>query len=254
MGDAEAKRMRHRQDIWSIRDVDSASRPTPAALRIVAAGGLPAVPGFRCRDDIPGASSGSGMVVWSTRKRRRVRMPRRGVVGVPGRALRGALLLALAAYCPIALAQVECIGDCNGDDRVAVNELVTLVNISLGTLSIESCPLPPCPQIDVVCAMGAVNNALRGCPAQPVTAGIVFNGEENRLNAYEAGPHFTKQTVIPSADDVPGGVGRDLNAQICFTRGPQGQVRFIGGEDTNQGGQHASAGWGYFELTGERVG
>jgi hypothetical protein len=31
-------------------------------------------------------------------------------------------------------------------------------------------------------------------------------------------------------------------------------VRFIAGEDTNQGGEHASAGWGFFELSGTRVG
>ena len=60
--------------------------------------------------------------------------------------------------------------------------------------------------------------------------------------------------VIPSENDVPGGKGRDLNAQICFTRGPEGQVRFIAGEDTNQGSGHNTAGWGYFELSGSKVG
>jgi hypothetical protein len=55
--------------------------------------------------------------------------------------------------------------------------------------------------------------------------------------------------VIPSDADAPG-EGRDINGQICFTRGPQGQIRFIAGEDTNQGPLHATAGWGLFELGG----
>lgn len=182
-------------------------------------------------------------------------MPKRGVVGVPGWAILCALLWALVAHVPMVLAQGECVGDCNGDSRIVIGELVVLVNIALGDAPASSCESAMCEGgvADIVCAMRAVNNALQGCPP-PLTAGIVFNGEGNRLSAYVPGPGFTKQTVIPSANDLPGGVGRDLNAQICFRRGPQGQVRFIGGEDTNQGGAHNSAGWGFFELTGTEVG
>ncbi|HVO24680.1 MAG TPA: hypothetical protein VMW56_13730 [Candidatus Margulisiibacteriota bacterium] len=82
---------------------------------------------------------------------------------------------------------------------------------------------------------------------------VVFNGENNRLNAYDPADGFRKQTVVPSNADAPGGVGRDLNGQICFRRDAQG-LHFIGGEDTNQGAGHATAGWGYFTLTGTRVG
>jgi hypothetical protein len=63
---------------------------------------------------------------------------------------------------------------------------------------------------------------------------VVFNGENNRLNAYDPADDFRKQTVVPSNHDAPGGVGRDLNGQICFKRDAQG-LHFIGGEDTNQG-------------------
>jgi hypothetical protein len=152
-----------------------------------------------------------------------------------------------------------CTGDCNGSGMVSVDELVTVVNIELGMLNASACDAFgfSCPTgamcIDQLVA--SVGNALDGCPPPTLTtAGIVFNGEGNRLHAFQPGPGFPDQTVIPSNADVPGGVGRDLNAQICFTRGPDGQVRFIGGEDTNQGRQHASAGWGFFELTGSAVG
>ena len=87
----------------------------------------------------------------------------------------------------------------------------------------------------------------------PTAAVVVFNGENNRLNAYDPADNFRKQTVVPSNADAPGGAGRDLNGQICFRRDAQG-LHFIGGEDTNQGAGHATAGWGYFTLTGTRVG
>ena len=167
-----------------------------------------------------------------------------------------ALVAMLAARPAAALPQDTCAGDCDADAEVAVNELIVLVNIALGNSPMSSCASGLCESatVDISCLVGAVNHALGGgCPGVETTAGIVFNGEANRLAAYQPGPRFAKQVVIPSGNDAPG-VGRDLNGQICFTRGPQGQIRFIGGEDTNQGASHATAGWGLFELTGSRVG
>ena len=169
-----------------------------------------------------------------------------------------AILVGSGTADAIAICETDCtcVGDCDGNGSVAINELVTLVNIALGAADASVCPGAHCDgdTVDVACIISAVHPALTGCPVIPTTAGIVFNGEDNRLSAYLPGPGFPKQTVIPSGADLPGGTGRDLNAQICFTRGPQGQVRFIGGEDTNQGGGHNTAGWGFFELTGTEVG
>ena len=89
--------------------------------------------------------------------------------------------------------------------------------------------------------------------ATPTAGPIVFSGENNRLNAYDPNNGFLKETVVPSNADAPGGAGRDLNGQICFRRDAQG-LHFIGGEDTNLGSGHATAGWGFFTLTGTRVG
>jgi len=91
---------------------------------------------------------------------------------------------------------------------------------------------------------------VRISPAVPGRSIIVFNGENNRLNAYNSSS-FAKQTFPSNADDP--GIGRDLNGQVCFTRDASG-IHFILGEDTNQGSSHETAGWGYFTLTGTRVG
>jgi hypothetical protein len=61
-----------------------------------------------------------------------------------------------------------CVGDCNGDGMVAINELITGVNIALG-----SSPVSACPSFDVNGdgsvaineLIGGVNNALNGCPS-----------------------------------------------------------------------------------------
>ena len=119
--------------------------------------------------------------------------------------------------------------------------------------------------VGCVCLMGVVGcgddddgstSAPPTATATPTAAPksvIVFSGEGNRLNAYDPADNFRKQTVVPSNADAPGGVGRDLNGQICFTRDAQG-LHFIGGEDTNQGTSHDTAGWGFFTLTGTKVG
>jgi hypothetical protein len=78
----------------------------------------------------------------------------------------GCALGALLASGP-AQAQ-QCVGDCNGDGMVAINELIIGVNIALG-----SQPASACPSFDVNGdgmvtineLIQGVNNALNGCPA-----------------------------------------------------------------------------------------
>jgi hypothetical protein len=135
---------------------------------------------------------------------------------------------------------------------VTVDDLIKGVNIALNVAAVDTCAAADFNQdlqVTVDELVRAVTNALDGCPATAITAGIVFSGENNRLHAYYPGPGFQRETVIPSDADAPG-VGRDINGQICFTRGPQGQLRLIAGEDTNQGSSHVGAGWGLIELSG----
>jgi hypothetical protein len=63
-----------------------------------------------------------------------------------------------------------CIGDCNANARVTVDEIITLVNIALGTGSMAECgsgdaDLNNAITIDEI--LTAVSNALNGCPVPP---------------------------------------------------------------------------------------
>lgn len=84
---------------------------------------------------------------------------------------------------------------------------------------------------------------------------IVLNGENNRLNAYDA-VTGAKRTVIPSAADDPV-AGLDINAEICVVPEgvawkPAGEIWFIAGEDTEQNTVPGviRQGWGLFRLEG----
>lgn len=107
-----------------------------------------------------------------------------------------------------------------------------------------------------VAALSLCTIALVGCgddddnlSPSTVPSVLVFNGENNRLNAYDPADGFRKQTVIPSHADDPVN-GRDINGQICFMH--DGSRRFIAGEDTGQ--PNPPQGWGLFQLHGMRVG
>jgi len=49
-------------------------------------------------------------------------------------------IAALFAMTLAASANAQCVGDCNGDGTVAINELITGVNIALGNAQASSCP------------------------------------------------------------------------------------------------------------------
>ncbi len=61
----------------------------------------------------------------------------------------------------------DCVGDCNGDGRVAINELVLGVNIALGNAQVGACPAMDGNgdgSVRINELVTAVNNALNGCP------------------------------------------------------------------------------------------
>src|SRR5262245_11216663 len=64
----------------------------------------------------------------------------------------------------------SCIGDCNDDGRVTVDELVKGVNIALDSLSVDQCPRFDCRrtgQVAIDCLIQAVSAAQNGCTAEP---------------------------------------------------------------------------------------
>ncbi|HUI28317.1 MAG TPA: hypothetical protein VL403_19710 [Candidatus Kryptonia bacterium] len=65
---------------------------------------------------------------------------------------------------------VGCIGDCDGNGVVTVDELVRAVNVALGLVQLNQCSTIDCdgnghPGVD--CLVQAVNAALSGCPPSP---------------------------------------------------------------------------------------
>lgn len=78
------------------------------------------------------------------------------------------ILMAVVAH----WAAASCVGDCNSDGRVAVNELVTGVEMALNGGDV--CPAMECNDtglgIILDCLVVAVNNALTGCDRAAVNA------------------------------------------------------------------------------------
>lgn len=62
----------------------------------------------------------------------------------------------------------SCVGDCDGNGMVAINELILGVNIALGTASVDDCPAfdeNGDGMVGINELVTAVNNALNNCPA-----------------------------------------------------------------------------------------
>ncbi|MBX3028432.1 hypothetical protein KF840_26360 [bacterium] len=103
--------------------------------------------------------------------------------------------------------------------------------------------------------------ALTGCgsdsssSAMTSAAPILFSPEGNNLWAYETTPPFVSQKVnaaYHTFDGTPGNpAGWDINGEVCTFR-TGGRHYLVAGEDTFQ--PDPPAGWGIFELTGNRVG
>ena len=69
----------------------------------------------------------------------------------------------------VSVAATTCVGDCNFDGIVTVDELLAGVNIALGSLPIERCPVFDVNgdgEITVNEIVAAINNAVNSCPGQ----------------------------------------------------------------------------------------
>lgn len=144
-----------------------------------------------------------------------------------------------------------CLGDCSGDGRVAVNELIVGVNIALGRADLSSCPAfdNGSGNVGIGVLVGAVNNAVNGCGAPTPTAmptatptqqgAAIFQGALPRTNG-----RFTYQAVV-------GIDGADLECDAQFAgshactvaelRAAEAAAELVGAEDT--GGTPVTSFW-----------
>lgn len=68
---------------------------------------------------------------------------------------------------PTPVVASPCVGDCNGDLQVTVDEILSMVNIALGNTSVSACEAGDANQdgeVTVNEILAAVNNALNSCP------------------------------------------------------------------------------------------
>lgn len=86
-----------------------------------------------------------------------------------------AVTVAVLALSSRAHASGTCIADCNDDATVTVDELVTGVNIALGSASLDLCPAADCDRqgaVAINCLLQGVNAAIGGCVNVPLPTGI----------------------------------------------------------------------------------
>jgi DNA-binding beta-propeller fold protein YncE len=127
-----------------------------------------------------------------------------------------------------------CVGDCDGDDRVALSELVTGVNVALGTLDLGACPglNGGAAAVTIDALVGAVAANLQGCvPVAPQLNedGLaVIDTERNRVFVVipfgRAGPGRQTGAVQPR-----GSVGQVNGTGIDLT--PDGRFAYVAGCD-----------------------
>lgn len=93
-----------------------------------------------------------------------------GLARMRSRVLAFALGLILVAGITSA-ARASCVGDCNNDGEVSIDEILLSVNIALGSAPMVNCPAADRNldnEVTVEEILAAVNAALTGCPLEPI--------------------------------------------------------------------------------------
>ncbi len=123
------------------------------------------------------------------------------------------VLTATPTHTPVGI----CVGDCNNDGAVTIDELITLVNIALGTAQPSACPhgIPSGAEVDVALIIQAVNAALIGC-TDPAQACLASGGQVTEVDCYCSGtPDFFNNCAIGACSCPPTGAPRHLNSCDC---------------------------------------
>jgi hypothetical protein len=161
--------------------------------------------------------------------------------GVVIRHLRAVVLVMIAVVGTAhthAVAQT-CVGDCNGDERVEVNELIVGVNIALDALALTECASFDDGQgrVTVDRLVRAVSNALTDCGARPTPA------DDTATPTATPTPDTSSPTVTPTSpgsvtmwtvddyditDSDCAGVVEDAVINALEERGPDFTVRQSG--------------------------
>lgn len=137
-------------------------------------------------------------------------------------------------------ASLACVGDCNDDRAVTVDELVRAVNIALGADAITACDAVDNNRdgaVGINELIRGVTKALGGCGGGPAGE-VLFSPQNNELDEYDLASGGVT-TTVPSTH-------AHINGQVCLL--PDGSGRYVAGEDTGQ--PEVRPGWGIFSADG----
>lgn len=139
----------------------------------------------------------------------------------------GALALIGGGLCMLLTATpatAQCVGDCNGNGMVVINELVLGVNIDLGLQPVSACEAFANSQgiVDISQLVKGVNNALNGCPATPTATGTMAGTATATItptlpigNTPTATPTATQPSGLGSHTCTLTGNCQTTTSQIC---------------------------------------
>jgi len=115
-----------------------------------------------------------------------------------------------------------CLGDCNADGSVTINEIIVLVNMALGNGGNCAAGLPAGDTPDITGIVQAVNNALNGC----TSAGFTTMSFQQQT---VSGPDVPAPVTLNGTLDVSSGGG--LTGQLAVTYGTGGAATVVAGSD-----------------------
>jgi hypothetical protein len=121
-----------------------------------------------------------------------------------------------------------CIGDCDSSGDVTVNEIITMVNIALGSAPVANCAAGDADNsgdITINEIIAAVNNALSACPPEQATPTATATASP----IVTASPTITASPTVTATDlqpglDLPADSGNDLQYDMRHCRLPRQQL------------------------------
>lgn len=120
------------------------------------------------------------------------------------------LAAAAAMLLQPAAARAQCVGDCDGDGKVSITELIIGVNIVLGGQPASTCPAfqDGSGTVSISQLVKGVNNALGSCPVVPTATATVAPSTPTKTAAVAGTPTDTRGPVdTPTSTPTLGPTG-----------------------------------------------
>ncbi|HSQ00703.1 MAG TPA: ethylbenzene dehydrogenase-related protein [Candidatus Dormibacteraeota bacterium] len=155
----------------------------------------------------------------------------RGGVMTRGNTIGFSFVAAALLWSAPCMAQSACVGDCDGNGTVAINELITGVNIALGSATVDTCAdfdTNDSGTVTIEELIAGVSNALDGCPVSGLQA--------RRVSSAPNGIDDPLWGQIPPYAPTLGTMSSSLlygNGQLNMSGTFDGISEFNGGEPAN---------------------